>query len=460
VSCAFPIHTTRSGFAGARRALGRWWLVAIVAATACGPPPGAGMEALTGATVIDVVSGRVVPDAVVLVRDRHIVAVGSADEVPIPRGAAVTALPGRWIIPGLIDAHVHLPPWGLGLALRYGVTTVRDLHDGEPSADTLRAAAARQPAPHLFQAVAMLDAPPTTYPDAIPVATPDSADAAVSRLVDAGASWVKVYTRITPDLLGAVIAAARMRRLPVAAHLGLTDALTAAQLGVASIEHLSGVPEAAGDSTALFAAHRQGFFAGWTASEKSWTTVDTAALFAVARQLATVPVVLVPTLVLHETFANLDDPAALTAPDLAAVPDSARRDWNVAGMVTRAGWHADDFTAFRAARPIQDRFVATFVESGGRIATGTDAANQLLVPGAAVHTEMSLLVRAGLTPLTALRAATVWGADLLRADSLGRLRPGATADLVVLSADPLADIRNSRKIERVMLGGAWVRRKP
>lgn len=454
------MHMTRPGLAGARRALGRWWLAACVAATACGPPPGAGMEALTGATVIDVVSGRVVPDAVVLVRDRHIVSVGRADEVAVPRGATITALPGRWIIPGLIDAHVHLQPWGLALALRYGVTTVRDLHDGEPLADTLRAVAGREPAPHLFQAVAMLDAPPTTYPDAIAVATPDSAEPAISWLVDRGASWVKVYTHVTPDLLSAILASARMRRLPVAAHLGLTDALTAAQLGVASIEHLSGVPEAAGDSTALFAAHRQGFFPGWTAFEKSWTTVDTAALYAVARRLATLPVVLVPTLVLHQTFANLDDPAALAAPDLAAVPDSARRNWNVAGMVTRAGWQGDDFAAFRAARPIQDRFVATFVASGGRIATGTDAANQLLVPGAAVHTEMALLVHAGLSPLTALRAATEWGADLLRADSLGRLRPGATADLVVLSADPLADIGNSRKIERVMLGGAWVGTKP
>jgi imidazolonepropionase-like amidohydrolase len=125
-------------------------------------------------------------------------------------------------------------------------------------------------------------------------------------------------------------------------------------------------------------------------------------------------------------------------------------------MIKRAGWTRADFAAFRAARPSQDFVLRTFVASGGRVAAGTDASNQLLVPGASLHTEMELLVRAGLSSLTALRAATSWAADLLRADSLGRLRPGAAADLVVLGADPLADIRNTRQVVRVMLGGKWV----
>ena len=447
-------RTTRPGLAGARRFVG----VAGVLLAACGPAPGEGMAALTGATVIDVVSGRSQLDAVVLVRDGHVVAVGSADEVVVPRGADVTDLGGRWIVPGLIDTHAHLQPWGLALALRYGVTSVRDLHDGVALADTLRAVAMRQPSPRLFLAVAMLDAPPSTYPDAFLLDSPDSAEVAVGRLVEHGAAWVKVYTRITPDILAAVIGAARMHHLPVAAHLGLTDAITATHLGVTSIEHLSGIPEAAGDSVALFAAHAKGFFAGWTAFEKSWSSLDPAALAMVARELAAQRVFLVPTLVLHETFSRLDDSIVLRSPDLAAVPDSARRNWNVAAMIKRAGWRSADYPAFRAARPVQDRFVRDFVASGGRVAAGTDASNQLLVPGATLHTEMELLEHAGLTPLDALRSATYWAADMMRTDSLGRLRPGAAADLIVLRADPLVDIRNTRRIERVMLGGKWVQR--
>jgi len=444
----------RPGWFGARRA---FWPVALTVAAGCGPPPGAGMTALTGATVIDVVSGREQLNAVVLVRDGHVVAVGSSDEVSIPNGAEVTPLNGRWIVPGLIDAHTHLEPWGLTLALQSGVTAVRDLHDGEPLADTLRAVAKRSPAPRLFQAVAMVDVPPTTYPDALSMTSTDSGDAIVGHLVDRGAAWIKVYTRVTPEYLSAIVGAARMRQLPVAAHLGLTDALTAATLGVASIEHLSGIPEAAGDSVALFAAHAKGFFAGWTAFERSWSTLDTTALGLVAEELAARRVMLVPTLALHEIFSRLDDSSTWHAPDVAAVPDSARRNWNVPGMIKRAGWQGADFAAFRAARPVQDWFVHAFVMDGGHVAAGTDASNQLLVPGASLHLEMELLVRAGLTPLDALRSATFWAADMLRADSLGRLRTGMPADLVVLAADPLKDIRNTRKVEKVMLGGRWVK---
>ena len=444
---------TRPGWFGARCALG----LALLAGTGCGPAPGEGMEALTGATVIDVASGRALPDAVILVRDGHIVSVGG-DELEVPAGAHKVDLRGHWVIPGLIDAHVHLQPWGDAAALEYGVTSVRDLHDGLAGAESLRVAATSHPAPRHFAAIAMLDAPPTTYPDALPVTDSASIAAAIDSLAARGAALVKVYTRITPPLLEQIVASARAHQLPVAAHLGLTDALTAARLGVVSIEHLSGIPEAAGDSVALFAAHSRGFFAGWTAFERSWTTLDTAALADVAAGLVAQRVVLVPTLVLHETFAHLDDSAVYHTAAMHAVPDSAYRNWNVAGMIQRAGWTADDFAAFRAARPVQDSFLRRFVAAGGRVVVGTDASNQLLVPGAAVHQELALLVAAGLSPINALRGATSWAAELLHADSLGRLRPGAVADLVVLDADPLADIHNSARISRVMLGGKWVPR--
>ena len=88
------------------------------------------------------------------------------------------------------------------------------------------------------------------------------------------------------------------------------------------------------------------------------------------------------------------------------------------------------------------------------IAAGTDASNQLLIPGFSEHLEMELLVAAGLTPKDALLAATRNGALLLGVDSIGRIVPGKAADLVVLGADPLADIQNARKVERVMLRGS------
>lgn len=437
----------------------RRWAACLAAAllVGCrvGPPPGAGVDALVGATVVDVVSGRAIPRGVVLIRDGRILAVGSGDELRVPQGARTTDLAGRWIVPGFVDAHAHLQPWGLAASLTHGVTTVRDLHAGELLARELARAAQAGGGPRLVQAVAMVDAPPTTYPDAIAVDSAGAA-AAVDRAAALGAGWIKAYTRITPELLDDVVMAARARRLPVAAHLGLTDALTAAQLGVRSIEHLSGIPEALGRADELQAAHRLGFFAGWTAFAQSWAALDTLALDRLARELAATGVILVPTLGLHDTFARLDDSSVYRSSALAVVPDSARANWNVPGMITRAGWTRDDYPIFRAGRPMQDRFVRTFAAAGGVVATGTDASNQLLVPGLGVHLEMELLVHAGLAPLEALRASTLHGATLLMADTLGRLQPNAVADLVVLGGDPLADIRNTRQVVRVMAAGRWV----
>jgi enamidase len=122
-------------------------------------------------------------------------------------------------------------------------------------------------------------------------------------------------------------------------------------------------------------------------------------------------------------------------------------------MVKRAGWTPEDYPAFRAGRPRQDLFLRLFAAAGGRIATGTDASNQLLIPGYSEHRELALLVGAGLTTRDALLAATRNGALLLGVDSLGLIAPGKAADLLVLAADPLIDIRNTLTIDRVMSRG-------
>jgi imidazolonepropionase-like amidohydrolase len=254
-------------------------------------------------------------------------------------------------------------------------------------------------------------------------------------------------------MLHAIVDEANSFGLRVAAHLGLTDAVTAADLGIRSIEHMSGVPEAAGDAAPLYAAHEKSFFAGWTAFEKSWAGLDSAALERVATHLAQKNVILVPTLVLHELYSRLDDPAVLQAPWLTAVPPVARARWNLPDMIARAGWGPADFAAFRRSRPNQDLFLREFLRAGGVIAAGTDASNQMLVPGFSEHQEMELLVRAGLTPADALLAATHDAAVLLGADSIGVVGPGKAADLIVLGRNPLDNIQNTQSIERVVVRG-------
>jgi imidazolonepropionase-like amidohydrolase len=173
----------------------------------------------------------------------------------------------------------------------------------------------------------------------------------------------------------------------------------------------------------------------------------------VATELAHHGTMLVPTLVLHETFSRLDDPLVLQDTMLRAVPELQQQRWNVPDMVRRAGWTEEDYRSFRAARPRQDEFLRLFAAAGGRVATGTDASNQLLIPGYSEHREMQLLVAAGFSPSEALLAATRNGSLILGVDSLGLIAPGKVADLVVLTRDPLADIHNTLAIDRVMLRG-------
>jgi imidazolonepropionase-like amidohydrolase len=428
--------------------------VLLAGLAACGEKPPTGV-ALVGATLVDGSGGAPQADAVVVVRGGRIEAVTQTAGFSLPDRTVQVDVSGKWIIPGLIDAHGHVAPWALTRYLAWGVTTVRDVHGAQDTILALRrrAGGGDLTGPRIYAAGAMIDGRPTTYADAIGVDDGSDARKAVDRLSVAGADFIKVYTRIDAPLLRAVVDEAATFNLKVTGHLGLTDAVTAARAGIGAIEHLSGIPEAAGDASAFYGAHYRGFWPGWTAFERGWVGLDSAALTRVAGELAGQQVILVPTLVLHETFSRLDDPAVTAQPELAAVPRPEQERWDVRGMIQRAGWTAADLAAFRQARAFQDRFVRAFRKAGGVIAAGTDASNQLLIPGFSQHRELELLVKAGFSPAEALAAATTAGAALLGADSLGAIAPGKAADLVVLGADPLTDIRNARQVERVMVRG-------
>lgn len=441
-------------------ASGRLGGIALVAVLFLGCKPG-GQDgvALVGATLFDGSGGPALANAAIVVRGGRIESVGTRTDFQLPKKTREVDVSGQWIIPGLIDAHVHMAPaisWAPPRFLAWGVTTVRDAHGGIASVSRLkrRFGTGAPAGPRVYAAGAMIDGLPATFPDAIGVNDENQARKGTDQLVSAGADFVKIYTRIDPPLLRAIVDEARAFNLGVSGHLGMTDAVTAAKAGIASIEHLTGIPEAASpNAKSLFGAHYRGFFPGWTAFERSWAGLDSAALARVASRLADAKIILIPTLVLHEALSRLDEPGQSRDPGLQDVPEAQQRNWDVRGLIARAGWTQTDFEAFRKSRANQDLFIRQFAAAGGRLAAGTDAANQMLVPGYSEHREMELLVRAGLTPREALRAATRNAAVLLGADSLGLLAPGKIADLVVLSKDPLVDIRNTRAITSVMARG-------
>ena len=414
--------------------------------------------ALEGATLIDGAGGPPKQDALIIIRNGHIEAIARVNEIPVPRGAEHISLVGKTVIPGLIDAHAHVERWATGRYIAWGVTTVRDLHGASDTVLALRNALnlGSIVGPRMFSAGAMIDGVPPTYANATGISTPDQARRAVDQHAVAGVDYLKVYTKVTPALLRPLLDEAEKLRLPVAAHLGKTDALTAARAGVVSIEHMSGVVQAASGDQSYANAH-DSFLAGWTAEEKGWAGIDSGTLARTAQALAQTKVTLVPTLVVHDMLARLDNPILLTRPGMEDVPGSAQSVRSVPSLLRRTGWRSGDFDAFRRSRRREDQFVREYKRAGGPIAAGSDAANQLLIPGYSLHEEMALLVAAGLTPLEAITAATRRGAQLLRADSLGMLAPGKVADIVVLNGNPAGNILATRNIALVLIRGRVIR---
>lgn len=426
----------------------------VLGLAACGAPA-KDRIALVGVNVFNSADGQVLADQVVVVHGTKIESVAPRSGFTIPKTAEKVDLTGKWVIPGLIDAHVHADRWSLPRFLAFGVTTVRDLGEQQDSIVALHEEVSLGSirSPRLFIAGAVIDGAPATDPEGTGVSDADEARRAVDERTRADIPVIKTYVRITPPLLRAIVDEASAFNLPVDAHLGLVDALTAAKMGVKGIEHLTGIPEAIGPAEPFYAAQRKGFYPGWTKFESAWAGLDSAALSKLAGELASTGVTMVPTLVLHDTWSRLDDPAVTTDADLAYVPAGAKQAWALPDFIAGNGWDANTFTTFRNGRDRQDLFLREFRAAGGAIVAGTDAGKEMIVPGASLHRELALLVHTGLSPADALEAATIRAATLLGADSLGAVAAGKVADLVVLDADPTADITNTRRISRVMLNG-------
>jgi imidazolonepropionase-like amidohydrolase len=146
-------------------------------------------------------------------------------------------------------------------------------------------------------------------------------------------------------------------------------------------------------------------------------------------------------------------------PALADVPRAVLRDaWDPADIMGRAGWTPETLAQFKKTLPVLERFVGLYARLGGKIAAGTDTPQQFVVPGASLHRELELLVASGLSPAAALLTATHGAAALLGIqDRVGVIGADMAADFVLLDADPLADIRNTRRIALVVKDGVVLR---
>jgi hypothetical protein len=439
-------------------------------ALACGTPaPAQEALALARVTIVDVESGGLRPDHTVLVQGNRITWTGPADQARIPAGARVVDAPGRYVIPGLWDMHVHAAREGRARHfwpqfLAHGVTGIREMGS---YLDTLQAwrADARRPgsgAPRIVWSSPMLDGSPTSWRHGYAVADSAAGVAAVDSMRALGFDFVKVYDRLPRDAYHAIAARARERGIPFAGHVpaSVTHA-EASDAGQRSIEHVSDwfslecVPGGPRALQALIHAENAGAPADsvHAALERlrrvAAAEPDAAACRGLHDRMERNGTWLTPTLTQRRGARATDEMA--NDPRLRLVPAALVQRWRE----DRRPPSDDD----RLIMVLQARAVQLAHAAGVQLLAGTDASDEPFVfAGSTLHEELQLLVEeAGLTPLEALRTATINPARYLAAaDSLGSVRAGRMADLVVLEANPLDDIHNTTRIFAVVANGRLI----
>jgi len=439
------------------------WRLALAAAivglsVATTAAAGKSAVVIDGCRVFDPNSGEMESARTILIRGDRIVAVTLPGE-PVDAPAEAVRIDGRgkFAVPGFIDAHVHLMHVldfahvsgddVLPLYIAAGVTTVRSTGDEIVAATLIARMAAQNPerCPRVFTCSPVLDADPPIHRD---IGRSVSELSQIPALIEEMKRWrattIKIYAGTGRTIGRAVIDEAHRQGMFVTGHLGDYPAHEAVEDGIDCIEHITSVfggvvpPGTPTDTASLGELNLQ-------------NPVGAALIERIVERQTFVD----PTLVVFRNMLLLPDaPDVKDHPDNALAPHRLQEYWPV--YLLRNGCPQGGALADRR------RLFAKYQEltgllhrSGVRLLAGTDAPEPQVTPGFALHQELELLVESGLTPAAALTAATLTNAAALgQAQQMGSIAPGKLADVVLLNANPLDDVRNTRQIELVIHGGA------
>lgn len=428
--------------------------------------------AITNVTVIDVDTAVSVPSQTVLIADGKIVLVGNPNNTGIPKTALRISGRGKYLIPGLWDMHVHTagisarPEWGkqlLPVYLAYGITGVRDMGGDLSALKEWRRSANTIPAPEMIVAGPFLDGSADGFSsphEVIAVKTPEEARAAVRKVKADGANFIKIGSRLSREAFFAIADETTKQNIAYLGHV--PDAVTveeASAAGMSSMEHLFGMMIACSSKASEL---RKRVAAAKDRAERAKIADETEATFSepLAMQLfadfAKRGTYQVPTLIWTRNTSMLDH-ADPNDPGLKFIPNEMRKEWTPA--------NADKFVSPAGrtyyARKLKNdlRIVGLMNKAGVPILAGSDSLDPFVFPGDSLHSELELLVSAGLSPVQALQAATLNAARFMgRERTMGEVKGGKVADLVLLDADPLKDIRNTRKVFAVFSKGRYFSR--
>lgn len=429
--------------------------LAAVGALSARPAAGQGAIAITHVQVVDVEAGRLVRDQTVIVRGNRIASVGPARRANVPAGARVVDGRGRFLIPGLWDMHAHTAmPGGRAVLPLYvvnGVTGVRDMAGDWNQLVAWR----REIANGTLLGPRMIVSGPYIEGGDVPIPhllarNPEEARVAVDSLVTLGVDFIKLHSQFTRETFLAAASRAKARGIPFTGHVPRSvGSAEASDSGQRSLEHLLAIPIPCTPAESLAMLPR-------FTVQRVLARCSSANLAPLWTRFVRNRTWIVPTLVAQYEVASW--PRRTVPGDAYAryLPDSLR------SYVAQIFPMPDSIPprADVTGRALFNRAVALIGimhRAGVAIMPGTDAPLRNSPPGFGLHAELEWFVRGGMTPAAALRSATLEPARYFgTVDSAGTIAAGKLADLVLLEANPLTDIRRTRRVYAVVANGRLI----
>ena len=426
-------------------------------------------------TVIDAVNG-LRPGQSVVVRGDKIVRAGLAEDVSEPSDAIIINCSGKYLIPGLWDAHLHLLDGGENLTpdlmfplfIVNGITYVRDTSGYLDLLLALREKASQLKgmAPRVFITGPHIDGLQYSWDHSFRLISAEEAELAVDSLINSGVDHIKVYELPSPEVFFGALSRANSKGYKVSAHVPLTmDVVEASDAGLATMEHMRNLElSCSSDWDSLLKARQQIIAEGTekTGNELRSEIYQAQRLHAIQTQdaerreivlniLADNNTWQVPTLTLtaaaeHRMYARED-----WRKTFRYLPEPTRTEWKKSAMERADQSPSEESIAL--AEWAYD-MIPRLAEAGIGMMAGTDMPLAQLTPGFSLHEELALLVRAGLTPMQVLESATLRPAEFFGLENQqGSIGEGMMADMVLLDANPLEDIKNTQRINAVMRDG-------